>query len=126
MAKGKLLKALGAHQGQDYKLEKQRKQQKQATKKKKSKPPLTNLEGKDKVQAHINGTNSFPQAESEGWESDESEAAETTAVCRASTSRMLPMANIAYRSIHLDFSTAIATVTAVWALMQLQSPTPKS
>lgn len=126
MAKSRLLKALDAHQGHDYKLEKQEKQRKQATRNKKSRPALSNVEEKDNVQAHVNGTHSLPQAESEGWESDESEAAKTTSVRRPSTSRMLPIANIAYRSIHLGFSRAQATVTAVWAPTQLENPILKS
>ncbi len=85
MAKRNLLKALDAHQGWDYKLEKQKKQQKQAATKKKSRPPLSIVEGKGHVQAHVNGYRILLQAESEEWESDESEGAEITAACQAST-----------------------------------------
>ena len=83
--KGKLQAALDAHKGRDYKLEKQKKQQKQAAKKKRTKAPGSNLEEKENVEVQANGTASMPEAESDGWESDESEAAEATAVCRAST-----------------------------------------
>ena len=81
--KGRLLAALDAHKGRDYILEKQKKQQKQAAKKKRTKVPRSKLEGKESVEAQANGKVSMPEAESDGWESDESEAAE--AVCRAST-----------------------------------------
>lgn len=83
--KGKLLTALDAHKGRDYKLEKQKKQQKQAAKKKRTKAPRSNLDEKENVEAQANGTASMPEVESDGWESDESAAAEDTAVCRAST-----------------------------------------
>ena len=83
--KGKLLAALDAHKGRDYKLEKQKKQQKQAAKQKRTKTPGSNLDEKKNVEAQANGTASMPDVESDGWESDESEAAEDTAVCRAST-----------------------------------------
>lgn len=77
MAKSKLLTALDAHRGRNYKVEKQKKLQKQAAKKKKSKAPASNdLEQKDEVETVANGTIPIPEAESEGWESDESEAAE--------------------------------------------------
>lgn len=82
--KSKLLAALDAHKGRDYKLEKQKKQQKQAAKKNRTKVPGLNLEEKENVEAHANGTTSMPEAESDGWESDESEAAEATAVFRTS------------------------------------------
>jgi len=82
MAKSKLLKALDFHRGRDYKLEKQKKQQKQAAQKKKSRPPSSNLKEKENVPAHVDSNHALPEAE--GWESDESEAAKTTAVCRAS------------------------------------------
>ena len=80
MAKSKLLSALDSHQGRDYKLEKQKKLQKQAAKKKKSKDPITDGEEKESIQALTNGKPTEPEIESEGWESDESEAAEDTAV----------------------------------------------
>lgn len=82
MAKSKLLTALDAHRGRNYKVEKQKKLQKQATKKKKSKAPILNsLEQEKDVETEVNGTISMPEAESEGWESDESEAAEPGPVC---------------------------------------------
>lgn len=83
--KGKLLAALDAHKGRDYKLEKQKKQQKQAARKNRPKTPGLNLEEKENVNAQTNGTASVPEAESDDWESDESEAAEATAVFRTST-----------------------------------------
>ena len=82
MAKSKLLTALDAHRGRNYKVEKQRKLQKQAAKKKKSKAPVSNnLEQEEDGNAEVNGTIPMPQAESEDWESDESEAAEPGPVC---------------------------------------------
>lgn len=83
--KGSLLAALDAHKGRDYKLEKQKKQQKQAAKKKRTNAPGSNFEEKEIVEVQANGTASIPEAESDGWESEASEAAEVTAVCRAST-----------------------------------------
>lgn len=74
------MQALGAHQGRDYNLEKQKKQQKQAAKRKGSKARLSSLEEKENVQAQSNGTGSVPEAESERWESDESDAAKDMAV----------------------------------------------
>ena len=78
MAKSKLLTALDAHRGRNYKVEKQKKLQKQAAKKKRSKPPVPNdSEQKEDGETEVNGiTVSMLEAESEGWESDESEAAE--------------------------------------------------
>ena len=78
MAKSKLLTALDAHRGRNYKVEKQKKLQKQAAKKKRSKPPVQNdSEQKDNGETEVDGiTVPMPEAESEGWESDESEAAE--------------------------------------------------
>lgn len=86
MPKSKLLKALDAHKGRDYKLEKQRKQQKEATKRKKSKTPAPNAEEeKENVEAPVNGNVPPLDAESEGWESNESEAEEENSVYRASS-----------------------------------------
>ena len=78
MAKSKLLTALDAHRGRNYKVEKQKKLQKQAAKKKRSKPPAqNNSEQKEDDETEVNGiTVPMPGAESEGWESEESEAAE--------------------------------------------------
>ena len=83
--KGKLLAALDAHKGRDYRLEKQKKQQKQAAKKKRTKASESSLEENKNVEAQAIGILSVHEAESDGWESDESEAAEATAVRRAST-----------------------------------------
>lgn len=82
MAKSKLHSALDSHQGRDYKLEKQKKLQKQAAKKKKSKAPTSDGEEKENIEALTNGKLTEPELESEGWESDESEAAEDTVVRR--------------------------------------------
>ena len=82
MAKSKLVAALDAHRGRDYRLEKQKKLQKQAAKRKKSKAPESNSEGKENIKADTNGSLSMPEAESDGRESAESKAAESTAVCR--------------------------------------------
>ncbi|KAL9130878.1 MAG: hypothetical protein Q9175_006914 [Cornicularia normoerica] len=78
--KGKLLAALDAHKSRDYKLEKQKKLQKQAAKKKRTKAPGSNLEEKGSVDTQANGIPSMPEAESDGWESDKSEAAGATAI----------------------------------------------
>ena len=78
--KGKLLAALNAHKGRDYKIEKQQKQQKQ----KRTRARRPNLEEQENVEARPNASASMPDAESDGLESDGSEAAEATAVCRAS------------------------------------------
>ena len=83
--KGKLLTALDAHRGRDYNLEKQKKQQKQAAKKKRTKDPESDLGEKEIVEAQANGTPFMPEIESDGWESDESEAAQAIAVCGTST-----------------------------------------
>ena len=87
--KGRLLGALEAHRGRDYKLEKQKKQQKQAAKKKRTKDPGSDLEEIENVEAQANGTSFMPEIESDGWESDESEVAEATAVCGASTASII-------------------------------------
>lgn len=89
--KSKLLAALDAHQGRDYKLEKQKKLQKQAAKKIRTKAPrssLSSLEEKENAEVQANSTLPMPQDESDGWESDESEAAGETAVCRASVEQL--------------------------------------
>ncbi|CAD6592733.1 MAG: rRNA-processing protein and EBNA1-binding protein ebp2 [Alectoria sarmentosa] len=78
--KGKLLTALDAHRGRDYNLEKQKKQQKQAAKKKRTKDPESDLGEKEIVEAQANGTPFMPEIESDGWESDESEAAQAIAI----------------------------------------------
>ena len=81
MAKrSKLLTALDIHKGRDYKLEKQKKQQKQAAKKLRSKAQDQHPRGKGKedVERKPNGTRASSNSESGG---SESEAAEPTAVC---------------------------------------------
>ena len=81
--KSKLLAALDAHKGRDYKLEKQKKLQKQAAKKKVSNSQLQSLDG-DNGQvggAPINGSRLGLEEDSEGWESDKSEHAMAQAVC---------------------------------------------
>ena len=77
MVKSKLLTALDAHRGRNYKVEKQKKLQKQAAKKKKSQAPASNdIEQKEEVETVANSTIPMPEAESEDWESDKGEAAE--------------------------------------------------
>ena len=79
--KGKLLVALDAYRGRDYRLEKQTKQQKQAAKTKGTRAQRLNSEEKENVEARLNGTASVAEFESDGWESDENEAAQDTTVC---------------------------------------------
>ena len=79
MTKSKLKTALDARQGRDYKLEKQKKLQKQAAKRKKSKSQDFEEE-KGNLELRINGNVPKLETESDGWESDESEAAEAVAV----------------------------------------------
>lgn len=81
--KGKLLVALDAHKGRDYRLEKQKKKQKQAAKKKRAVAQGSDWEEKENVEARPNATAPIRQDGSDGWESDESEAAEDTTVRRA-------------------------------------------
>ena len=89
MAKrSKLLSALDAHRGRDYNLEKQKKLQKRAAKKIRTKAPGSNLEEKENAEVQANSILPMPQDESDGWESDESEAAEEIAVCRASVEHL--------------------------------------
>lgn len=74
--KSKLLAALDAHKGKDYKLEKQKILQKKAEKRKKTKQPEQSEdteEGEKKTEAK--GSIVQPDAGSEGWESDKSENA---------------------------------------------------
>ena len=82
--KGTLLAALDAYNCRDYKLEKQKKQQKQAAKKKRTKAREPNYEEKENVEARLDAPPLMPENESDGWESDESSAADITAVCRES------------------------------------------
>lgn len=82
MAKrSKLLAALDAHRGKDYKLEKQKKLQKRAIKEKNSKLRFKNAEVVDEETA-LNCSTPQLEAESDGWESDGSEDAGPAAVCR--------------------------------------------
>lgn len=88
--KSKLFAALDAHKGRDYQLEKQKKFQKQAAKKKiarpRPQPAEVEVESEEETQADLsvdgvdgtNGTNGINlefEDESAGWESDESEDA---------------------------------------------------
>ena len=82
--KSKLLAALDAHQGRNYKVEKQKKLQKQAAKKIRTKAPGSIVEEKENAEVQANSILPMPQDESDGWESDESEAAGEIDVCRAS------------------------------------------
>ncbi|KAL2048103.1 hypothetical protein N7G274_000014 [Stereocaulon virgatum] len=88
MAKSKLLAALDAHRGRDHKLEKQKKLQKQAAKRRKSKVPDTDTDshGNEKVKKNTNGSLAMFEAESDGWHSDESEYAEPAPI---DTSRLI-------------------------------------
>ncbi|KAL6721570.1 rRNA-processing protein EBP2 [Lecanora helva] len=76
MAKSKLLTALDAQKGRNYELERQRKLQKEAAKKKKSKAQSLKYEEKENGHLELDDKPILPEAESEGWESDESEVAE--------------------------------------------------
>ena len=80
--KSKLLLALNAYRGRDYELEKQKKSQQQAIKRKESNPDThrrdvkggSNIEGRsisDKI----------PQSEVEEWESNEKESKMFNIVC---------------------------------------------
>ena len=84
MAKSKLLAALDTHKGRNIKLEKQRKSEKEAAKRKKSKISVSGLEEKENLELHANGEKRAVELESEGWGSDESEAAEATTVWQSS------------------------------------------
>ena len=77
--KSKLLAALDAHKGRDFKKEHQKKMQKQAERRKKTKP-VEEVSEKESVVAGGAKVNDIPallDAESEGWETDGSEAALT-------------------------------------------------
>lgn len=81
--KSKLLSALDAHKGKDYQHEKQKKSQKQAAKRKRElNPPRQNsiIEVEDIGETGDNDLISQPEAESDGWEGDESEDATPVAV----------------------------------------------
>ena len=84
--KGKLLAALDIHKGRDFKLERQKRLQKQAEKKRKSKviakegqPTATDEEEDAGAVAQSNRTH--VDGESDEWASDESEAALPEHVC---------------------------------------------
>lgn len=93
MVKSKLLAALDAYRGRDYKLENQKRLQKQAVKRKKSKVPDTDSHGNERVEKDTNGSLAMAEAESDGWQSDESEHAESAPVWRASTARQCSLPN---------------------------------
>ena len=80
--KGKLLAALDAHKGRDYKLEKQKKLQKQAERRKRLKTveQVSGSDNADENGAKVTGEGPRLEDESDGWESDESEAAAPMAV----------------------------------------------
>jgi len=80
MAKSKLIAALDAYKGKNYKLTKQKKLQKEAAKRKKGNAPAAGSEEKETVEVEASGTLTLPDAESEGGESDKSEAAERAPV----------------------------------------------
>ena len=80
--KGSLLAALDAYNCRDYKLEKQKKLQKQAAKKKRTKARGPNYEEKEDVEARLDAPPLMPENESDGGESDEGSAADITTVCR--------------------------------------------
>ena len=82
--KGFLLAALDAYNSRDYSLEKRKKQQKQAAKKKRTKTRGPHCEEKENAEARLDAPPLMPEIESDGWESDESKAAEVIAVCRES------------------------------------------
>ena len=83
--KGRLLAALDALKGRDYRIQKQKTLQKRAAKKKRTRPQIGTGKEKENVEGQPSAMASMPEAESEGWESDESQAAEeATAVCRVS------------------------------------------
>ena len=78
--KSKLFAALDAHKGRDYQAEKQKKQHKQAEKRKRMKKVKAHEEEKENLTGSVNGAVPELQTESDGWESDESEAAQPTTV----------------------------------------------
>lgn len=85
--KSKLLAALDAHKGRDYKLEKQKKLQKQAEKRNKLRvAEASEAEDAEEGGSKLNGDGPRLEDESDGWESDESEAAAPLAVCLHSCS----------------------------------------
>lgn len=76
--KSKLFAALDAYKGKDYEQEKQKKFQKKAVKRKAARPELLDqgvLSGSNDERKSIDASIAQLEMESEGWESDESEAA---------------------------------------------------
>jgi len=79
----KLLAALDAHQGRDSDLEKQKRLQRQAAKRKHSKAELaTDLHEKENLRVPNDDAAPLPEVESEGWGNDKSEAVEAYTVRR--------------------------------------------
>ncbi len=77
--KSKLLVALDAHKGRDYAAEKEKKQRKEAEKKKRLKDKNVEDEKENNEELSDDAEPAL-QTESEGWESDESDAAEPATV----------------------------------------------
>ena len=79
--KSKLLAALDAHKGRDFNKEHHKKMRKQAERRKKKTKPgvdeVSEIESEAAGGAQVVGTSAQLDAESEGWETDESEAALT-------------------------------------------------
>ena len=69
--KSKLLTALDAHQGRNIKLEKQRKQEKQAAKRKQLKAQ-DKVEDKENLGLEANGVTNESGDEFDGWETEQS------------------------------------------------------
>ena len=86
--KSKLLAAFDAHKHRDYRLEKQKKSQKQAEKRKKSRATRDKSDGDDdkNVTLEHKDDSSRPPDESDGWESIESEEAPADVVHHRPTS----------------------------------------
>ncbi len=81
--KGKLLAALDSHKGRDYAAEKEKKQRKQAEKKKRLNETGTHKEEVENQTLSTIDKVPVLQTESEGWESDESEAAQPMTVFKS-------------------------------------------
>ena len=80
MAKrSKLLMALDAHQGRDYKVEKQKKLQRQAVKRKSSRMQAP-IFAKEDAKAFVNGSTAPVDNDCEACKSDKSELSENAAV----------------------------------------------
>ena len=79
--KSKLLAALDAHRGRDYKLERQKKQRKEAGKRKKVRQlQPSNAENEGRGSAPTSGTFEGQDIESDGWGSEGSEGAASPVV----------------------------------------------